>query len=120
MTAQWQEDRDYEISARYDYRQEAFGSYCQLHRVHYGADCPVCEDAIAEVQWAQWAQDVTEPGEARVSRTARREVMLTLRQNGWTVVCRGTTVVWSLPVRTTDACEHGYHRACRACDPDGN
>jgi hypothetical protein len=87
-----QEDRDYEISARYDYRQETFGSYCQLHRVHYGADCPVCEDAIAEVQWAQ---DVTEPGEARVSRTARREVMLTLRQNGWTVVCRGTTVAWT-------------------------
>lgn len=60
------EDALYELNARYDYKQEAFGSFCPKHRVHYGADCGHCEEEAAHLDNLQNLVDLAVTGEAAV------------------------------------------------------
>lgn len=113
------EDALYELNARHDYMQEAFGSFCQTHKIHYGADCPACEEASQnaqdELSMIELLSDA--PGRAVVSTDVRRYAMKLLMDKGFRVKCVGTTLVWDTKRTTSsDVCEHGYAQGCRGCE----
>lgn len=64
--SQADEDRDYEINARYDYIREAYGDPCSCGTLRWGADCPRCYD-----------EDRYEPADAAEILTMPQEPIVT-------------------------------------------
>jgi hypothetical protein len=98
FSIQEQEDRDYEINARYDYMREAYGDPCPRHPgvLRGGGDCGRCEAEMDHLQQLQDALDSVagEPGQMEVSRHERKDMMQFLQARGWKVRCVGRVVIW--------------------------